>query len=275
MPPVRRRFGQHFLKDAAVIERIIRAIDPRPGERIVEIGPGRGALTLPLLRSAGELDVVEVDRDLAAELVERCEGIGRLNLVRQDALKVDFAESAQARLKVVGNLPYNVSTPLLFHLLSFNHIAVMVFMLQKEVVDRICAGAGASEYGRLSVMVQARCCPEKLFDVGPDAFTPRPAVDSAVVRLTALPESAGRIRDFNLFSELVRTAFSARRKKISNGLKPWFDAAQLEELNVSPAARPAGLSVEDYIRLSNSRPDQGSGASPWPVIKATMEECAK
>ena len=252
MPPVRRRFGQHFLKDTAVIERIIRAIDPRPGERIVEIGPGRGALTLPLLRSAGELDVVEVDRDLAAGLAERCKGIGRLNLVRQDALKVDFAEFTPARLKVVGNLPYNVSTPLLFHLLGFNHIAVMVFMLQKEVVDRLCAGAGTPEYGRLSVMVQARCRPEKLFDVGPAAFSPRPAVDSAVVRLTVRPGSHVRIRDFNLFTELVRAAFSARRKKISNGLKPWFNAAQLEELKISPSARPAELSVEDYIRLSNS-----------------------
>ena len=252
MPPVRRRFGQHFLKDAAVIERIIRAIDPRFGERIVEIGPGKGALTIPLLQSAGELDVVEIDRELAAELVERCEGIGRLNLVRQDALKVDFAEFAPARLKVVGNLPYNVSTPLLFHLLGFNHIAVMVFMLQKEVVDRLCAGAATPEYGRLSVMVQARCRPEKLFDVGPAAFSPRPAVDSAVVRLTAAPDAAARIRDFNLFTELVRTAFSARRKKISNGLKPWFNAAQLEELKISPSARPAELSVEDYIRLSNS-----------------------
>ena len=252
MPPVRRRFGQHFLRDAATVDRIIRAIDPRPGEGIVEIGPGKGALTLPLLRRTGELDVVEVDRDLAAELVERCRDAGRLNLVRQDVLKVDFSEFAPAPLKVVGNLPYNISTPLLFHLLGFRQVGHMLFMLQKEVVDRICAGAGAPDYGRLSVMVQARCRAEKLFDVGPDAFTPRPAVDSAVVRLAVLPEAAGRIRDFNLFSELVRTAFSARRKKISNGLKPWFDAAQLEELNISPSARPADLSVADYINLSNS-----------------------
>ena len=250
MAPVRRRFGQHFLKDTAIVDRIIRAIDARPGERIVEIGPGRGALTIPLLRAAGELDVVEVDRDLAAQLVERCEGIGRLNLVRRDVLAVDFAGFGPAPLKVVGNLPYNISTPLLFHLLGFNQVGRMLFMLQKEVVDRICAAAGTPEYGRLSVMVQARCRTEKLFDVGPAAFSPRPAVDSAVVRLTAMPGLHGRIRDFNLFTELVRAAFSARRKKVSNGLKPWFSAGQLEELNIPPGARPAELSVEDYIRLS-------------------------
>ena len=221
-------------------------------KRIVEIGPGRGALTLPLLRAAGALDVVEVDRDLAAELVERCGGIGRLNLVRQDILAVDFAEFGPAPLKVVGNLPYNISTPLLFRLLGFKQAGHMLFMLQKEVVDRLSAGPGGPEYGRLSVMVQARCRAEKLFDVAPDAFSPRPKVDSAVVRLTAMPEAAGRIRDFNLFTELVRAAFSARRKKISNGLKPWFDAAQLEALNISPSARPAELSVADYVNLSNS-----------------------
>lgn len=250
MAPVRRRFGQHFLKDTAIVDRIIRAIDARPGERIVEIGPGGGALTIPLLRAAGELDVVELDRDLAAQLVERCEGIGRLNLVRRDVLAVDFAGFGPAPLKVVGNLPYNISTPLLFHLLGFNQVGRMLFMLQKEVVDRICAAAGTPEYGRLSVMVQARCRAEKLFDVGPAAFSPRPAVDSAVVRLTAMPGLHGRIKDFSLFTELVRAAFSARRKKVSNGLKPWFSAGQLEELNIPPGARPAELSVEDYIRLS-------------------------
>ena len=252
MPPVRKRFGQHFLKDTAVVDRIVRAIDPHPGERIVEIGPGRGALTIPLLRRTGELDVVEVDRDLASGLVEQCGNIGRLNLVRQDALKVDFAAFSASSLKVVGNLPYNISTPLLFHLLGFNAVSHMLFMLQREVVERICAPAGAPEYGRLSVMVQARCRTEKLFDVGPTAFSPRPAVESAVLRLTVMPGATSRISDAELFSELVRAAFSARRKKISNGLKPWFDAGQLEALDISPSARPAELSVEDYIMLSNT-----------------------
>ena len=166
MPPARKRFGQHFLVDQTIVERIVRAIDPQPGERIVEIGPGKGALTIPLLSSIGQLDVVEVDRDLAADLVERCRDIGRLNLLRGDALKMDFAEFSPTRLKVVGNLPYNISTPLLFHLLRFDHVTVMVFMLQKEVVDRLCAYPGTPEYGRLSVMVQARCHAERLFDVG-------------------------------------------------------------------------------------------------------------
>ena len=248
----RRRFGQHFLVDEAVVARVIRAIDPRPGERIVEIGPGKGALTFPLLERAGRLDVVEVDRDLAAALIERCGTPGRLNLVRQDALAVDFAEFSAPGLKVVGNLPYNISTPLLFHLLRFDPITLMVFMLQKEVVDRLCAGAGTPEYGRLSVMVQARCRAERLFDVEPAAFRPRPKVDSAMVRLDVMPEAANRIRNFDQFTELVRAAFSSRRKKISNGLKPWFDSAQLEALNISPSARPADLSVSDYISLSNS-----------------------
>ena len=256
---LRRRFGQHFLTDTVIVEKIIRAIDPQPGERIVEIGPGRGALTLPLLLSVGTLDVVEIDRDLAAQLLGRCRGLGRLNLVQQDALKVDFAALAElatggtpGRLKVVGNLPYNISTPLLFHLLSFNQVGQMLFMLQKEVVERICADSGAPEYGRLSVMVQARCQTEQLFDVEPAAFTPRPKVDSAIVRLTARPDAASRIKNCERFATLVRDAFSARRKKLSNALKVWFDAAQLEQLQVSPDARPADLSVEDYIRLSNS-----------------------
>ena len=249
---VRRRFGQHFLVDETVIERIVRAIDPRPGDRIVEIGPGKGALTIPLLSALGQLDVVEVDRDLAGDLVDRCRDAGRLNLLRQDALKTDFAVFSATRLKVVGNLPYNISTPLLFHLLGFEHITVMVFMLQKEVVDRLCASPDTPEYGRLSVMVQAHCRAEKLFDVGAAAFRPRPKVASALVRLDVLPVETGRIRNYELFTDLVRTAFSSRRKQISNGLKPWFNPPQLEQLKIPPSARPAELSVTDYINLSNS-----------------------
>ena len=252
MPPVRKRFGQHFLNDPVIVARIISAIDPGPGARIVEIGPGRGALTLPLLRRTGELVVVEVDRDLAAQLLERCTHVGRLNLRRQDALKTDFSGFGPAPLQVVGNLPYNISTPLLFHLLRFREIHRMLFMLQKEVVERLCARAGTPEYGRLSVMVQARCHTKKLFDVAPEAFSPPPKVHSAVVELTVLPEGANRINDFDHFTKLVRTAFSSRRKKISNGLKPWFNTTQLEQLDISPDARPAELSVEDYIRLADS-----------------------
>ena len=241
-----------FLLTSPLSRRLSGPLTRGRGDRIVEIGPGKGALTIPLLSSTGQLDVIEVDRDLAAVLVDRCRDIGRLNLLRQDALKTDFAAFAADRLTVVGNLPYNISTPLLFRLLRFDHISVMLFMLQKEVVDRLCASPDTPEYGRLSVMVQARCRADKLFDVGAGAFRPRPKVDSALVRLDVLPGGTGSIRNFDLFTDLVRTAFSSRRKKISNGLKPWFTAAQLEQLNISPSARPAELSVPDYINLSNS-----------------------
>ena len=254
MPPARRRFAQHFLIDEVIVERIIRAIDPREDERIVEIGPGKGALTIPLLSRTGRLDVVEVDRDLAERLIEKCKDAGQLNLVRQDALRLDFAEFASAGLKVVGNLPYNISTPMLFHLLRFDQVSRMVFMLQKEVVDRICAASDTPDYGRLSIMVQARCTAEKLFEVEPEAFKPRPKVDSALVRLSVIPRAIEQIKNYDRFAELVRVAFSSRRKKISNGLKTWFDAGQLEELGISPSARPAELSVSDYINLSNALP---------------------
>ena len=251
MPSVRKRFGQHFLKDPAVIERLSGAIAPQPGQRIVEIGPGRGALTISLLRRLGELHVVEVDHDLAAALPQRCAGLGQLHLLRQDALKTDFSGFGPAPVQVVGNLPYNISTPLLFHLLRFREISRMVFMLQKEVVERLCASAGTPEYGRLSVMAQARSQAQHLFDVPPGAFSPPPKVHSAVVELTVRPAATARIENFDRFTELVRTAFSARRKKISNGLKPWFNATQLQQLGISPNARPAQLRVEDYITLSN------------------------
>ena len=251
MSTVRKRFGQHFLNSPDVVERIISAINPKPGDSIVEIGPGRGALTLPLLHRLGRLDVVEVDKDLAAELLKQCQDAGHLNLLRQDALKTDFSAFGPARLQVVGNLPYNISTPLLFHLLRFREIGRMLFMLQKEVVDRICAQVNTSEYGRLSVMVQVRCRAKKLFEVAPDAFSPPPKVHSAVVELTVLPEAAAGIGNTDHFTELVRTAFSSRRKKISNGLKPWFNPVQLEQLGLSADARPAELRVEDYIELAN------------------------
>ena len=252
MPPVRKRFAQHFLIDKAVVEQIIRAINPRENERIVEIGPGKGALTLPLLAGVGRLDVVEIDRDLSAHLIEKCKNAGQLNLLQQDALQLDFAKFASPRIKVIGNLPYNISTPLIFHLLQFNHINQMIFMLQKEVADRICAKADTSDYGRLSIMVQAQCITEKLFEIKPAAFYPPPKVDSALLRLTATSKSTDKIKNYRQFSELVRIAFCSRRKQVSNGLKTLTDANQLEELNIPPSARPAELSVTDYINLANA-----------------------
>lgn len=251
-PRARRRFAQHFLVDAAVIGRIIDAVDPGPNQRIVEIGPGRGALTAPLLARAGRLDAVEIDRDLAVRLAEKCRHGGRLNLLCRDALKLDFNQFSSPRLKVVGNLPYNVSTPLLFHLLRFERITRMVFMLQREVAERLCAPAGAADYGRLSVMAQARCVMEKLFDIAPGAFRPRPRVASSLVGFDVIAGGARRIYDYDRFAALVRTAFSARRKQVVNGLKPWADARRLEQLNIPATARPAELSVTDYINLANS-----------------------
>ena len=254
----RRRFSQNFLVDEAVVARIVEAINPSEDERIVEIGPGKGALTIPLLARVRRLDAVEIDRDLAAALAAKCNAGNRLNLVRADALELDFTLFAAARLRVVGNLPYRVSTPLLFHLLRFEQVSDMVFTLQEEVVDRISAPAGAPEYGRLSVMAQARCEALKLFSIAPDAFRPRPAVNSALVRLRTRPWAGERIGDYARFAELVRTAFSARRKRVSNGLKAWFSAQQLQALGVSPAARPAELSVGDYVRLANACPRPGA-----------------
>lgn len=217
----RKRFGQHFLADSAVIDGIVRAIDPRPGETLVEIGPGLGAMTDPLVARCQQLTVVELDRDLAARLRRRPE----LKVVEADVLTVDFsALAAQAgqKLRVVGNLPYNISTPILFHLLD--HVEQVLdqhFMLQKEVVDRMAAAPGGKEYGRLSVMLQWRYDIESLLDVPPEAFDPPPKVDSAVVRMLPLPQPAAI--DPALLGELVTSAFSQRRKLLRHSLGRWLE----------------------------------------------------
>src|SRR5205085_8738632 len=208
-PIPRKRFGQHFLTDGAIIDGIVDAIDPKPGEHVVEIGPGLGAMTDPLVASTGRLTVIELDRDLAARLRRRPE----LEVVEADVLTVDFAALAQQAgrpLRVVGNLPYNISTPILFHLLgAVDHVADQHFMLQKEVVDRMAAGPGRKDYGRLSVMLQWRYHIEAVLDVPPAAFDPPPRVDSAVVRMLPLPQAT--TVDAQLLSELVAVAFSQRR----------------------------------------------------------------
>ena len=218
----RKRFGQHFLADSAVIDAIVRAIDPRLGEVLVEIGPGLGAMTDPVVALAGRLTVVELDRDLAARLRKRTE----LNVVEADVLTVDFgllAQHAGQKLRVVGNLPYNISTPILFHLLKYvDHVLDQHFMLQKEVVDRMAAAPGNKDYGRLSVMLQWRYDIESLLDVPPEAFDPPPKVDSAVVRLLPLPTPAAV--DPALLGELVTSAFSQRRKLLRHSLGRWLEA---------------------------------------------------
>lgn len=218
----RKRFGQHFLADSAVIDAIVAAIAPRPGEALVEIGPGLGAMTQPLLERCGRLTVIELDRDLAAKLRRDA----RLDVVEADVLTVDFAalaERAGQKLRVVGNLPYNISSPILFHLLPVaERVLDQTFMLQKEVVARMAASPGGKDYGRLSVMLQWRYDIESLLDVPPEAFDPPPRVDSAVVRMQPLPQAAGI--DAALLGEIVTVAFSQRRKLLRHTLGRWLEA---------------------------------------------------
>ncbi len=248
----KKRFGQNFLHDPYVIDRILRSINPQPGDRLIEIGPGLGALTAPLLRLAGELQVVELDRDVIPHLIEACGHSDKLHILQADALKVDFSTFADGRrLRLIGNLPYNISTPILFHLLKFaDAISDMHFMLQKEVVDRMAALPGEDAYGRLSVSLAARAEVAHLFDVGPGAFKPAPKVDSAIVRLRPRPPSF-EIRDWGLFDRLVTAAFSQRRKTLSNGLKGMMTAADIASVGIDPGIRAERLSAEQFAALAN------------------------
>ena len=218
----RKRFGQHFLTDRSVIDAIVGAIRPAPGDALVEIGPGLGAMTDPLVALSGRLTVIELDRDLAQRLRVRPE----LTVIEADVLRVDFAALAQAagqRLRIVGNLPYNISSPILFHLLEVaEHVVDQHFMLQKEVVERMVGAPGTKDYGRLSVMLQWRYAIESVLDVPPESFEPPPRVDSAVVRMRPLPATAAI--DAALLSELVRVAFSQRRKLLRHTLGRWLEA---------------------------------------------------
>jgi 16S rRNA (adenine1518-N6/adenine1519-N6)-dimethyltransferase len=248
----RKRFGQHFLHDPAVVQRIVAAVAPQPGDHLVEIGPGEGAITFELLRAAGRLDAIELDRDLVAPLRARSAGLGELVLHSADALRFDFRPLAGAggKLRLVGNLPYNISTPLLFHLLDqADCIRDMHFMLQKEVVERMAARPGGRDYGRLSVMLQARCTVTPLFTVGPGAFRPPPKVDSAVVRLAPLAQPPD-IADPALFARLVAAAFAQRRKTLRNTLKGHLDAEAIAALGIDPGARAEVLALGDFVRLA-------------------------
>jgi 16S rRNA (adenine1518-N6/adenine1519-N6)-dimethyltransferase len=245
----RKRFGQHFLTDSAVIEAIVDAIDPRPGDALVEIGPGLGAMTDPLVARCGHLTVIELDRDLAARLRRRAE----LSVVESDVLKVDFgalAQQASAKLRVVGNLPYNISTPILFHLLeAVEHIADQHFMLQKEVVARMAASPGNKDYGRLTVMLQWRYDIESVLDVPPEAFEPPPRVDSAVVRMQPLPNTAAL--DAALLGELVAVAFSQRRKLLRHTLGRWL-AERGFSGTFDVQRRAEEVPVADYLALAHA-----------------------
>lgn len=259
----KKRFGQHFLHDPRVIARILTALDPKPGDRIVEIGPGRGALTAPLIARIGTLDVIEIDRDVVAPLRAACGDAPGLTLHLADALAFDFRALAppDGRLRLVGNLPYNISTPLLFHLLEqADAVQDMLFMLQKEVVDRMAAGPGEDDYGRLSVALAARAEVQHLFDVGPGAFNPPPQVDSAVVRLVPRPP-AFEIHDPALFDRVVTAAFGQRRKQLGNSLRSIADAEIFRTVGIDPRERAEQLSAADFARLANAVAARGLDAT--------------
>jgi 16S rRNA (adenine1518-N6/adenine1519-N6)-dimethyltransferase len=243
----RKRFGQHFLADSAVIEAIVSAIDPRPGQAMVEIGPGLGAMTRPLLMRCDALTVIELDRDLAARL-RRQPG---LTVVESDVLKVDFRELASGRrLRVVGNLPYNISTPILFHLLDVvDLIEDQHFMLQKEVVERMAASPGSKDYGRLTVMLQWRYDIESILDVPPEAFDPPPRVDSAVVRMQPLPRFAAV--DAALLGSLVASAFSQRRKLLRHTLGHWLEERRFGG-HFDLLRRAEEVPVGEYLTLAQA-----------------------
>ena len=257
----RKRFGQNFLVDTGVIERIVRHINPQPDDHLVEIGPGKGAITSLLASRCGDLQVIEIDRDLVAMLQQQFTGanntVSEVTIHQADALTVDFSAFAATKpARIVGNLPYNISTPLIFHLLNFcDHIQDMHFMLQNEVVERLVAQPGDKLYGRLSVMVQYYCQTDKLFEVPPGCFQPQPKVNSAIVRLTPHKPLPHVAIDTNHLGLLVNTVFQQRRKTLHNALKPIINAkhpfSSIESLPIDTRLRPENLSVEEYVALSN------------------------
>lgn len=249
----RKRFGQNFLHDQFVINDIVDAINPQPSDNLVEIGPGLAALTEPVVERAGKLTVVELDRDLADRLEQHPFLQSKLTVFRGDALKTDFRQFASEQpIRVFGNLPYNISTPLIFHLLE--HLEVvedMHFMLQKEVVERLAAEPNSKAYGRISVAIQQACAVEPVLMVPPGAFTPPPKVESAVVRLVPHKTSPYPVNDRKALHKICLIAFNQRRKTIRNNLKQIMNDEQLEALGIDPGARPETLSVADYCRLAN------------------------
>lgn len=254
MHRARKRFGQHFLHDKNIIDKIIRLIDPKLDDNLLEIGPGQGALTLPLLSYCKQLTAIELDRDLIPVLQERGAQEGELNIINADILKFELDGLIRSEsLRIVGNLPYNISTPLMFHLMnSIKRIQDMHFMVQKEVGKRIVAEVGTRNYGRLSVMIQYFCHCQYLFDVAPGCFTPPPKVDSAIIRLVPHTKPMVKVNDFTIFSDVVRTAFSQRRKTISNSLKSILLTESFETCQIDSRLRAENLTLKDFADLANS-----------------------
>jgi 16S rRNA (adenine1518-N6/adenine1519-N6)-dimethyltransferase len=252
----RKRFGQHFLRDHTIIEKIVTAIRPDRTDNMLEIGPGLGVLTEPLLAQLDRLQVVELDRDLVEKLTTRFQGTNHLVIHAQDALKFDYCQSQDRtrKLRVVGNLPYNISTPLIFHLMSqVQCIEDMTFMLQKEVVDRITANPGNKSYGRLSVMIQVLCETKKLFDVPANAFSPPPKVISSVISIKPYKKIPWNIKNLDDFAKIVRFSFAQRRKTLRNSLKSLSDdLSWLDKTEIDLGKRPETLSVEAFSRLANA-----------------------
>jgi 16S rRNA (adenine1518-N6/adenine1519-N6)-dimethyltransferase len=254
--PARKRFGQNFLEDAAVIDRIEAALAPRESDHLVEVGPGRGALTAALVSSGCRLDAIELDRDLTTGLLAAFSIYPRFRLHSGDALSFDFPAlrdgPGSPRLRVVGNLPYNISTPLLFRLLEqADAILDMHFMLQLEVVQRLAAAPGSGDWGRLGIMAQFQCEVEALFEVPPEAFSPRPKVRSALVRLTPRQQSPWPPCEREQLRTVARAAFAQRRKTLRNNLKGLTTDAVLEDLGIDPGARAESLQLIDFIKLAN------------------------
>jgi len=251
----RKRFGQHFLSSPETIEQIIAAIQPEADETIIEIGPGQAAITHPLAASGAELHAVELDRDLIGILKKQFAHHSKVTIHEADALTFDFSAIGK-KLRIVGNLPYNISTPLLFHLLTFReNIVDAHFMLQKEVVERLCAGPGSKSFGRLTIMFGCEMEVVPLFDVPPDAFTPPPKVMSAVVRMRPIPAPGYAIKNTEKLAEIVRTAFSQRRKTLRNALQGKADENDLVKTGISASDRPEQIAIADWVKLANHLTD--------------------
>ncbi|MDT8385232.1 MAG: 16S rRNA (adenine(1518)-N(6)/adenine(1519)-N(6))-dimethyltransferase RsmA [Gammaproteobacteria bacterium] len=258
----RKRFGQNFLVDPYIVAGIVAAIHPQTDDHLVEIGPGLGVLTEALLPCVTAMDAIELDRDIIPKLAANCRDKGQLQIHAIDALRFDFASLAGdgRPLRIVGNLPYNISTPLMFHLLERHEVIKdMHFMLQKEVVDRLAATPNTKSYGRLSVAMQYHCRVESLMDVPPESFSPAPKVHSAVVRLVPYQQPPVAVDNTRVFETLVTQAFSQRRKTLRNTLKPMISAERMEAVGIDPQRRAETLSLQEFATLANAVAAHGSG----------------
>lgn len=252
----RKRFGQNFLHDLSVIDDIVRALDLRRDDTVVEIGPGLAALTRPLSENLDHLNVIELDRDLAHRL-RNSFSPKKLTITEADVLTVDFSQWGEG-VRIVGNLPYNISSPLLFHLMPYAHLVRdQHFMLQREVVERMVAKPGSSDYSRLSVMLQSRYRMFKLFDVSPEAFDPAPKVVSSIVRMRPLPEDRPQAKDVALFEQLVASSFAQRRKMLRGSWSKWVDLIPWDDVALEPTARPSEVSVQQFIDIADALTERG------------------